>query len=370
LGGTFFIAVTLAWLLERETNPQLSSWSGTLWWGFVTATTVGYGDQVPITNGGKIAGVFLVIAGLSGAGLLSGSIASFLVSQKIREGRGVRDLSKTKNHFLILGWKKDMEKVLTDILDSDPKLTSSELVIVGHPEQDQVDVIKAGKRFSDLVFIRGDYTSESVLKRVNPREARKALIVADDAQGGQASEVDSRTILASISLHTLAPNIYTCAELLNQSLERHLKNADVNEILYSREYSRAMLANSAVSNGFAAVMHDLMSPASGVRMRAWKVPEELIDHPFSEVAEHFRSQVGGIAIGILENTGNENIMRQEALLEAQRTPDARRLVENLRKVKEIVFNKPILSPKADYPVKSHSMMIVIENHNLDKEIAA
>ena len=34
-----------------------------LWWGYVTITTVGYGDQYPVTPWGRVIGVFLLTAG-------------------------------------------------------------------------------------------------------------------------------------------------------------------------------------------------------------------------------------------------------------------------------------------------------------------
>jgi voltage-gated potassium channel len=370
LGGTFLLCVTLAWFSERAVNEALSTWPKTLWWGFITATTVGYGDQVPMTIYGKLIGVVLVIVGLTGAGLISGGIASSLVGKVIREGKGVIHLDEMKNHFVILGWKKEMGKVLSDILERDDSLTSDEIVVVGLPTSDEVDAVRGDERFEDLVFVKGDYTDESVIKRVRPKFAKKALILADDAQGGLPTEVDSRSILAAISVHSLAPNLYLCAELLNRNLEKHLKNAHVNEILYSREYSRGILANAAVNDGFSIVLQNLMDPTSPVSLKTCDVPDGMIGSSFKEAADKLRDLYGSIAIGVLENTGNENTMRQEALLEAQRTPDVQKLVSNLKKVREIIYNNPIINPVEGYEIKEHSKMIIIDRDRKVKDVAA
>ena len=40
---------------------NIKSASDALWWGIVTITTVGYGDRYPVTDGGRVIGVFLLI---------------------------------------------------------------------------------------------------------------------------------------------------------------------------------------------------------------------------------------------------------------------------------------------------------------------
>jgi voltage-gated potassium channel len=67
----------MAYTAEKPTNPGLATFGDALWWGIVTLTTVGYGDIVPRTEKGRLAGVFLMITGLATLGVLSGTMASF-----------------------------------------------------------------------------------------------------------------------------------------------------------------------------------------------------------------------------------------------------------------------------------------------------
>lgn len=49
-----------------------------IWWGFVTFTTVGYGNIVPETATGRFVSVVLMVGGVALIGLLAGSLAEFL----------------------------------------------------------------------------------------------------------------------------------------------------------------------------------------------------------------------------------------------------------------------------------------------------
>jgi voltage-gated potassium channel len=62
---------------EHSTNPGFATVGDSLWWGVVTLTTVGYGDIVPKTTAGRLAGVAIMFTGVAVLGVLAGSLASF-----------------------------------------------------------------------------------------------------------------------------------------------------------------------------------------------------------------------------------------------------------------------------------------------------
>src|SRR4029450_14033717 len=51
-----------------------------LWWAVVTITTVGYGDKYPVTLGGRVTAVFVMVAGVGIIGALASILSSLLVS--------------------------------------------------------------------------------------------------------------------------------------------------------------------------------------------------------------------------------------------------------------------------------------------------
>ena len=79
--GVVFVFGMTAFLLEHSGNPQFSRISDGLWWAFVTLTTVGYGDIVPITDGGRIVGVFTMVFGISIYSLMIANLTYFIEEQ-------------------------------------------------------------------------------------------------------------------------------------------------------------------------------------------------------------------------------------------------------------------------------------------------
>jgi voltage-gated potassium channel len=71
------VCAYLTYLAEHPANDGFATYSDALWWAAVTMTTVGYGDIVPITQGGRFMGVILMFAGVGVLGVLAGALASF-----------------------------------------------------------------------------------------------------------------------------------------------------------------------------------------------------------------------------------------------------------------------------------------------------
>lgn len=64
VGNLILVLATVAvFFLERGHNPHVRSYWDSLWWGVATITTVGFGDIVPMTWGGRLIGMVLMYTG-------------------------------------------------------------------------------------------------------------------------------------------------------------------------------------------------------------------------------------------------------------------------------------------------------------------
>jgi voltage-gated potassium channel len=66
---------------ERGEGVNIRGAEDALWWSFVTMATVGYGDRYPVTTGGRIVGVVLMVAGVALFGTFTGYVGAWFVGK-------------------------------------------------------------------------------------------------------------------------------------------------------------------------------------------------------------------------------------------------------------------------------------------------
>ncbi len=64
---------------SRSPDSNIKTGSDAIWWGFVTITTVGYGDRFPVTLAGRLVGLFVMLTGVGIIAALASILASLLV---------------------------------------------------------------------------------------------------------------------------------------------------------------------------------------------------------------------------------------------------------------------------------------------------
>lgn len=93
LGSVLVISVlfiVVAGILIAGIDPNITTPFDGIWWAWVTATTVGYGDVVPTSNEGRILGGVLILLGLSLTSLITANISAYFISRTRREAEDTR----------------------------------------------------------------------------------------------------------------------------------------------------------------------------------------------------------------------------------------------------------------------------------------
>lgn len=76
------VIVSIVISVLAMTKVEHMPFADALWWAFVTATTVGYGDLSPTTGLGRIVASVLMLVGIGLIGSLTSSITSFFLDTK------------------------------------------------------------------------------------------------------------------------------------------------------------------------------------------------------------------------------------------------------------------------------------------------
>jgi voltage-gated potassium channel len=76
--GVVFLFGTSVYLLETGHNAQFGELQDGLWWAFVTLTTVGYGDIVPITGAGRVIAAMTMVLGIAVYSLMIANLTVFI----------------------------------------------------------------------------------------------------------------------------------------------------------------------------------------------------------------------------------------------------------------------------------------------------
>lgn len=88
--GTVVASAVAVTAFERQVeDSNISSFADALWWAFVTATTVGYGDHFPVSPQARAMAMVLMLVGIGVFSVVTANIAAFFVETSDTEAQSV-----------------------------------------------------------------------------------------------------------------------------------------------------------------------------------------------------------------------------------------------------------------------------------------
>jgi voltage-gated potassium channel len=116
-----------------------------------------------------------------------------------------------------------------------------------------------------LIYVQGDPTSDETLEQANVRQAKAAIIFADD-RISDTSLIDGKSLLIVSTIERAAPHVYTTVEIM---LEKHIDNfahVQVNDFILSNETISRLAVRSALSIAMNNIISQLLSRKYGDEM--------------------------------------------------------------------------------------------------------
>ena len=125
------------------------------------------------------------------------------------------------------------------------------------------------------------------------------------------------------------------------------------------------MASASSGTGFSNVLRELVGNNTDYGIIIDDIPSTYIGKPYKEFKDNARKDA--VLIGVLKNTGNFYQRRKDALREAQKNPNIETIVSNLKKVKQLKSNQPVLTPSDGYIIPPNTMAIFVKGDPEDEE---
>ena len=348
-----FGGIVLQWL---ETG-DISKGDNPFWWAIVTMTTVGYGDFSPETPEGRVFAVFIMFAGITLVSLLTASISSIFVAQKIREGKGLEKLN-ISDHIVLCGWNSNTGNLMNSIqkLNHEKHL---DLVLVNELSEEEVNQIKSRFTKLNILFVSGDYTQEETLLKASVTTSNTVIVIPNNINNEDGLH-DEKTIFATLTIKSIDSSIRVVAYLLERENLTHIKRAEADEVVISDDFSLNILASHVVDPGVPQLSNHLVNADSSSRFVRKQIPSNFVGKEYGDLFDYFRGENGSLLVGLYyedEHLGIGSILSSD-------TSSLDKFIEQKLKEGGISLQEQSkvhvnVNPKTDYIIKDGEKALLI-----------
>jgi voltage-gated potassium channel len=287
LAVAVFVFLT-SWLAMALVEPAGTGIAAprTYWWYFlVTSATVGYGDVFPVSTGGRLVGVYVIVGGIVTLTLLFTQLAAALQSIRGRRLRGVVPLDLS-DHVVLLGyWPGRTERIVAE-LTAENRLQVALCAWDDVPENPLPDQ-------PAVHFVRGDLTREDVMTRACVQRARTAVIDGRD---------DNETLAIAVAVDHANPDIHLVAAVRDLARRENLRyvNAGVQVVQWHMPF---LLTEEASDPGITQIYNDLMSSGGHGNTYSLRVPPGFPHPTFGDCQTHFGRTFGATVLAVRGSDG-------------------------------------------------------------------
>jgi voltage-gated potassium channel len=277
-----------SWLVMALVEPAGSGIAdpATYWWYFVvTSATVGYGDVFPVSTGGRLVGLYVIVGGIVTLTLLFTQLANALQSVRGKRLRGVVSLDLA-DHVVLLGYTPGRTERIVSELTADGRFQVALCAWDDVPENPMPDE-------PSVHFVRGDLTHEDVMIRACVRRARTAVIDGRD---------DNETLAIAVAVDHANPDIHMVAAVRDLGRRENLRyvNAGVQVVQWHMPF---LLTEEANDPGITQVYNDLMSSGGHGNTYSMRVPAGFPHGSFGDCQTYFGRTYDATVLAVRDEEG-------------------------------------------------------------------
>jgi voltage-gated potassium channel len=184
----------------------------------ISITTVGYEETHPLSDGGRIFTIFLLITSWFTFAFAISRIAQFVISGEINKyfktRRLMKDIAKLENHVILCGYGRNGHQAARIL-----KAHAVPFVVIEKDVQLMQKVEADGEK---ILHLEGDSTDDDVLKQAGVERAR-ALITT--------LPVDAQNVFIVLTARDLNPKLQIISRASEASSVSKLKKAGANNVI-------------------------------------------------------------------------------------------------------------------------------------------
>jgi len=242
-----------------------------VWWAFVTAATVGYGDYVPLTAIGKLFGILLILTGSSLLAFYVSSVSAATISHENNLAQGAVPY-RGRDHMIIIGWNARTKRLIH--LAKHNK-EAAEFVVIDHSARRlPIDLYP-------IHYIKGDPSSDETLRLAGIQNATAVIVTADLEL--DPWEADNHTVLSTIAIRGNHPSVRIVAELLSDRQVGNALRAGASAIIRSDDCVSALLYHELFHQHAAKPFENMLHILNTQQFSHELLPKELENKTFAEV---------------------------------------------------------------------------------------
>ncbi len=240
-----------------------------------TITTVGYSEVHPLSDGGRVFSIFLMIGGVGGALYALSGIVGYIVEGNIGtvwERRKMQTkIGNLKGHFILCGFGRVGEEIARAFEGEVP------FIVIDNRSECIARLEK-----SDYIYMEGDATRDDILKSAGIERAR-GLIAA------VGSDTDNTYI--TLSARGLRPDIYIEARASSTEAVTKLERSGANSVILPHAIGGNRMAMLALRPAVVDFIDNVIySRGREMRLENVDISENsrLIDLTIKEVRDKIR----------------------------------------------------------------------------------
>ena len=234
LGTETILGGISLYLVERNSNLEISTIGDGLWWALVTITTVGFGDITPVTTVGRVIGGAMMIGGLFTLALFAGIVGHSLLNAVLSIREEQFRMSGYVNHIVVCGYEMG-SGMLLDVLSGEINPEEQRIVLFGPYE-------RPNGLPPEFMWVQGDPTKESELDKA--RIAHASTVIVTGSRRVVPQQADATTILTVFTIRSALKKssvatkrkkpVRVIAEVLDSENVQHARTAGSDEVIETR----------------------------------------------------------------------------------------------------------------------------------------